>query len=223
MKTLSKVLSKSAGSIALKVAIVIVAVIGGTGMVSSSVFASLAATATNTSGGSVTTGTLKFELASSSVAGITGGFSTPITKMAPGDTVNRYIDLTNSGTLDGINPKVALASSAVTPLTTNATTGLQITIQNCSIAWTASGTCSETTTSVLVATPATTLVAGATSITLPSTLTLAKSYLKISMGLPAGTENIVNGVIPTTSVLGQTTNLTWSFSIDHNAAGVTNS
>ena len=61
MNPKASVLSKSAGSMALKITIVIAAAIGGAGLVASNVFASLSATATNTSGGTVTTGTLKLE------------------------------------------------------------------------------------------------------------------------------------------------------------------
>ncbi len=89
MNPMSAALSKGAGSIALKVTIVVTAAVGGAGMVSSNVFAALTATASNTSGGSITTGTLSLTVAPSSVTGITGGFTSAITAMGPGDTVNR--------------------------------------------------------------------------------------------------------------------------------------
>ena len=111
MNPMSAALSKGAGSIALKVTIVVTAAVGGAGMVSSNVFAALTATASNTSGGSITTGTLSLTLAPSAVTGITGGFTTAITAMGPGDTVNRYIDLTNAGTLDGASPTLQLSTA----------------------------------------------------------------------------------------------------------------
>ena len=69
------------------------AAIGGAGLVASNVFAALTATATNTTGGSITSGTLKLTLAPSAVSGITNGFTTAIAGFAPGDTANRYIEL----------------------------------------------------------------------------------------------------------------------------------
>ena len=98
---MSMALSKGAGSMALKVTIVTAAALGGAGMVATNVFAALTATATNTSGGQVTTGILSLTMAPSGTVGITNGFTTPIDKVGPGDTFNRYIDLTVAGTLDG--------------------------------------------------------------------------------------------------------------------------
>ena len=95
MSPLASTLSKGVGSLVFKVSIVVVAALGGAGLVASNVFAALTATATNTSGGSVTTGTLKLQLAPSGVSGITAGFTSPISAMGPGDTFNRYIDLSN--------------------------------------------------------------------------------------------------------------------------------
>ena len=101
IKSLFSTTAKSVGSIGLKVVIVSAATLGGAALVSSSVFASLTATAFNTSPQSVSTGTLKLSQAPSGVAGLTGGFLTAIAAMAPGDTVNRFVDVTNAGTLAG--------------------------------------------------------------------------------------------------------------------------
>jgi len=221
MNPMTSALSKSAGSVALKVTIVVAAALGGAGMVASNVFAALTATATNTSGGSVTTGTLKLTLAPSSVTGITGGFTTAITAMVPGDTFNRYIDLSNSGTLDGATPTLQISSSDTGTLTESTTAGLQVVIQACTVAWTNTGTCGGTTTSVLASTPVKTLKTSATTITLPSVLTGATNFLKISTSLPAGNENVINGVLPVNTVQGLTASLTWAFVIQERAA-VTN-
>jgi hypothetical protein len=221
MNPMTSALSKSAGSVALKVTIVVAAALGGAGMVASNVFAALTATATNTSGGSVTTGTLKLTLAPSSVTGITGGFTTAITAMGPGDTFNRYIDLSNSGTLDGATPTLQISSSDTGTLTESTTAGLQVVIQACTVAWTNTGTCGGTTTSVLASTPVKTLKTSATTITLPSVLTGATNFLKISTSLPAGNENVINGVLPVNTVQGLTASLTWAFVIQERAA-VTN-
>lgn len=223
MNPINKVLTKSAGSFTLKVVVVLVAAVGGAGLVSSNVFAALTATATNTSGGSITTGNLSLTLAPSAVSGITGGFSTAISNFAPGDTVNRYIELTNAGTLDGQLPTLGLAAAPSNALTTNAINGLQITVASCSTQWSNTGTCAETTTAVLAATPATTLVGSAQALTLPSTLAGAVNHLKVTISLPVGNENVVNGVLPVGTVQGLTTALTWSFSITERNGITTNS
>ena len=221
-KTLGLSLGKAATATLIKVAIAGVAVMGGTALVSSSVFASLTATATNTSGGSVATGTLSLTQAASGVAGITGGFTTAISAMGPGDTVNRYINLTNGGTLDAINPTLQISATPANALTTSATAGIQVTIKNCTVDWTNAGVCSGTQTTALAATAASAL-GSAAALTLPSTLAGAVSHLQISIALPAGTENTLNGVLPGGTIQGLTTAITWTFNETERTGTTTNS
>lgn len=220
-KGIGMALSKGAGSLAFKIAIVATAAIGGTALVSSSVFASLTASATNTTGGSVTSGTLKLTQAASTVNGITGGFETAIANMAPGDVINRYVTLTNAGTLDAITPTLALAGTGPTLLTSDATKGLQIAVNNCSVAWTNAGVCSATTTAVMASTPAATL-ATAQALTLTNTAGFT-SNLKISITLANGTENVLNGALPTGTIQALSTVLTWTFSQTQRTGVTTNS
>ena len=223
MNPMATVLSKSAGSIALKITIVAAAAIGGAGMVSSNVFAALTATASNTSGGSVTTGTLSLTLAPSAVSGITGGFTTAITAMGPGDTVNRYVDITNAGTLDGATPTLAVTTVDSNTIVNNAVTGLQVTVSACTVAWTNAGVCGGVTTSVIGLTPVATLKSSAQTITLPTVLATGVNRLKVSISLPAGSENTVNGVLPVGTVQGLTAALTWQFTVTERSAVTTNS
>lgn len=218
----TSVLSKSAGSMALKITIVIAAAIGGAGLVASNVFASLSATATNTSGGTVTTGTLKLEYLA---AGSSLAFSSPISALGPGDTVNRYIDLSVTGNLDGESATVQISTSDSNTLVNDSLKGLQISISACSVAWTqtGAGTCSGTTTSVLTSTPVVTLKASATSIVLPSTLAAGVNRLRLTTNLPAGSENTINGVLPVGTVQGLTASLTWAFVIQERAVTNTSS
>lgn len=222
MKPMTSALSKSAGSTALKVTIVVAAALGGAGMVASNVFAALTATATNTSGGSVTTGTLKLEYAA---AGASGGFATAITAMGPGDTINRYIDLSVTGNLDGDSPTVVIATSDSNTLVNDPTKGLQLSVTACSVAWTqvGAGTCSGTTTVVLASTAASTLKAGAANIVLPSTLAASVNRLRLTIYLPPVSENTINGVLPVGTVQGLTAALQWSFVIQERTATNTSS
>lgn len=214
---------KNLKSLLLKVTIATTAIAGGAGLVSSNVFASFTATASNTSGGSVSSGTLKLVLAPSTVPGITNGFTGAIANMGSGDVVNRFIDLTNSGTLDGNSPTLQIAISESNTLTADATKGLQIAISSCSIAWTNAGVCNETTTVVMVSKPLSTIVTSAQSLTLASTLAGSVNRLKVSTTFPASTENVVNGVLPVNTVQGLSASLTWSFVILERSPSTTNS
>lgn len=76
--------------------------------------------------------------------------------IAPGDTMQRSFDLNVSGTLDVASIALTTTASPSTLLDTDATNGLQMVIDKCSVAWTESGVspaftyaCSGTTTSVL--------------------------------------------------------------------------
>jgi len=200
----------SLGTVTAKVALVAAAALGGTAIVSSSVFASLTATASNTSGGSVSTGTLKLTQAASGVAGITGGFVTDITNVAPGDTVNRYIDLTNGGTLGGQTMTLAIAATPSNALTTNGSIGLKVTVNECSVNWTSVGVCSGVTTVALSQASLLSLATPAT-LTLSSLASLAVNHLQFVINLPAGSEVTNNGALPGTTVQGLTTAVTWNF------------
>ena len=218
MKAMTMALSKGAGSIALKITIVSAAALGGAGMVATNVFAALTATATNTSGGQVTTGSLSLTLASGAGS---GGFTTSVGNMAPGDTFNRYVNLVNGGNLDGLNPTLLLSTTDTNTLVESATAGLQITIAGCSIAW-VSNSCNETQTAVLTQTSVKNLKTSASNLTLGTLAAGTTNYLKVSIFLPNSSENILNGVIPNTSIMNKSATLTWSFTIDQRTGGTFN-
>ena len=215
---------KRFGTFTVKIAIVAAAALGGTALISSSVFAALTASSNNTTGGSVTTGTLILTQASSGVSGITGGFTTAITAMAPGDVINRYVDLTSSGTLNSASMTLGASGSPSTALTTNGTAGLQVTIKECSVAWTDTGTCSGVQTTDLASASVLSLVTPA-SLTLQSNSLLSGAviHLQIGIALPAGSEVTVNGTLPVGTVQGLTTAITWTFTETQRIATTTNS
>src|ERR1019366_2503317 len=116
-------------------------------------------TAFNTAAQSVTTGSLKLTQLPSGVAGLTAGFVTAVTSVAPGDTINRYVDITNGGTLSGQTMTLSVADSAATALTTSAGNGLQVTVKECTVAYTTvTGACSGVESTVLAATSANALL-----------------------------------------------------------------
>jgi spore coat-associated protein N len=131
--------------------------------------------------------------------------------MAPGDTVNRFIDITNGGTLDGTALTLKVADAAATTLTTDATNGLQITVTQCSVAFTTgTGACSGTTTTPLATISANGLLT-AQSLTGITTTAGAVARLKFTLTLPAGSEVTTNGNLPSGTVQGVTSTLTWTF------------
>lgn len=197
-----------------KITVVAAAVVGGGALVSSSVFASLTAVATAST--SVTSGTLS--LTDTATAG-SGGLVTAIPAMAPGDVVNRYVDLTNGGTLDADTTTVRIVATS-NALTTDATKGLKVTISACSVAW-VTGSCSGTTTSVLAQTAVSAIVAADQNLSLPSKLAGAINRLKVSLLLPDNTEVTTNGALPSGTIQGLTATLAWTFTEQQRTATTT--
>ena len=223
MKLLSISMLQGATRLTVKLLIVATATVGGGALVSSSVFAALTASASNTSGGSVTTGTLSLTQAPSGVTGITGGFATAITAMAPGDVVNRYVDLTNAGTLN-ISTMTLGVTGTANALLQNGTTGLQVTIKECSVAWTNGGVCSAGSTNVLAS-------SSLLSLATPASLTLASgaltsggvTHLQLAIALPTGSEVTTNGTFIGGTIQGLTASVTWTFLGTQRTATTTNS
>jgi len=205
------------------VAILAIAAMGGVALASQSVLASLNATAFNTTAQSISTATLKLTQAPSGQTGLTAGFNTAVTNVAPGDTINRYVDITNGGTMAGQSMTLQLADAANTVLTSDPTNGLQVVISECSTTFTATtGACGGTTTTALSSTSANALVAAAKSLTVSSTAAGAVVHLKFAISLPAGSETTANGVLPLGTVQGLTSTLTWTFSETQRLATNTN-
>jgi spore coat-associated protein N len=198
----------------------VLAAVVGVGLTVGGTYAALNATAYNTTATAIGSGTLKLTLADNGA-----GFTTAITNMAPGDVVNRYVDLSNSGTLDGRALTFTAADAGTTKLSTDATNGLHVTVTQCSGAtWTpGTGVCGGSTTALLTnaavktinTTPAT-LVAGA--ITTGTVL-----HLQVSIVLPDQTETTTNGTLPGSTIQGLTGALTWSFVESQRTVTTTNS
>lgn len=216
MKLNSVMAVQGAARLTVKIVVVATAIAGGGALVSSSVFASLTAVATAST--SVTSGTLS--LTDTATAG-SGGLVTAIPAMAPGDVVNRYVDLKNGGTLASDTTTVILTGSG-NALTTDGTNGLQIFMQACSVAWTiGTGGCGGTTSTVLAQQSANAVLTSKT-LTLPSYAANAVTNLKISISLPGGTEVTTNGAFPSGTIQGLTTTLAWTFTEQQRTATTTN-
>ncbi len=185
------------------------------------VWATLTATAANVTPEQVSSGTLKLTLANSGA-----GFSQNITNLAPGDTVNRYVALTNGGTLDAQALTLQVNATGANALISDSGTGkaLRVTVTECvGAAWTPdTGACGGTKAVLLAATPLNGL---ASAVSLPAGAMVAGDVqnLQVSVQLPDQNETTVNGALPASTVQGQSVNLTYTFAETQRTAQTTTS
>jgi hypothetical protein len=188
-----------------------------------SVIASLNATAFNTVAQQINTGTMKLELANSG-----NGFSTNISNLVPGDVVNRYVTLSNTGSVDGIGLTLKTAQTGTPTLISDGTGGatnqaLRLTVNSCSVAWdTSTGVCGGTAEVELVATP----IGSLTSATALSSETLNSNtlkYLQMQITLPNQNETTVNGALPQNTIQNGAVNITYTFDLTQRLATTVNS
>jgi len=111
--------------------------------------------------------------------------------IAAGDTMQRAIDLSYSGTISFGSATLTTSATSSSLLDTDATNGLQIAIDKCSQAWTESGppytyTCGGSTSSVL----ASRALIGSSIALSGLTLTAGSSdHLRVTVTLPSSADN----------------------------------
>jgi hypothetical protein len=151
-------------------------------------------TSTTSASAAVSSGTVQIALGA---AGGANRLSVGASGLVPGDTVQRAVDLSVSG--DQALSAVALTTTASpsSVLDTDATDGLQMVIDACSVPWTESGTapaytysCSGTTTGVV----ATRAVIGS-NLALPGVglNPTDVSHLRVTLALPTAAGNAFQG------------------------------
>jgi hypothetical protein len=188
-----------------------------------SVLASLNATAFNTTAQNINAGTLKLDLANSG-----NGFGASISNIVPGDVVNRYVTLTNSGTLNGIGLTLKTSQTGTASLITDGTGGvttkaLKLTVTSCSVAWnTSTGACTGTTSTELNSTVIGSLTS-ATPLTNGTMSSSAAKYLQMKIELPDQNETTINGALPSNTVQGGAVDVTYTFDLAQRVATITNS
>lgn len=188
-----------------------------------SVLASLNATAFNTVAQNINSGTMKLDLANNG-----DGFQQSINKIAPGDIVNRYVTLTNSGTLDGIGLALKTAQTGTSSLITDGvspstTKALKLTVTSCSVPWnTSTGTCAGTSTQEIASTTLGSLTSN-TAFSSPNMASGALRYLQMQLQLPDQNETTVNGTLPSNTVQGGSVSITYTFDLAQRVATTTNS
>lgn len=213
----------STALVTTKIAAVFTAMAVSISVASPYVTAALSATAANPVAQTITSGTLSLTSANNG-----NGFSTTLSAMAPGDIQNRYVNYTNAGTLDAQGLNLSIADAGSTILTSNGTTGLQVTVTGCSVAWTvATGLCSGTAATVA----GTDLLASTSLLGLKTVAGVVNSgvitagatkFYKFSIALPNTTEVTTNGVLPGGTVQGLTATVTWTLTTAQKAAVTTN-
>jgi hypothetical protein len=187
------------------------------------VYASLSGRATGAE--SVSSGTLDLALSRDSGA----GFSTFAGMLAPGDTDNVYVNLTNTGTLaSAAGMRLWVGAVPASPLSNGAAAGEGLTVRltRCSVAWTlATGTCTGATTNMLAATQVRTMNTLATARALANVPALAVggsvAHVQVTLGL-VGTEKSLNGVPPAKTIQGHPATLTYTFIEQQRVGVVTN-
>ncbi|GAB6987632.1 TasA family protein [Nocardioides pyridinolyticus] len=140
-----------------------------------------------------------------STAASARGLDIAATNLVPGDTVERTITLTRSSDTESFGSvKLTTAGSTSNLLTTDTANGLQLKVDQCSVAWTKPAnsnalTCSGTTTSILAqrAVVGSALDLGAATTTLNASG--ATSNLRVTVSLPNTADNNFQGLANTIS------------------------
>ena len=178
----------------------------------------ITAIAYNSPGQAVTSGKISLALADNGA-----GFTTAVSGLLPTDVVNRYVDVSNSGTADATNLTLTVTAASANKLVTDATNGLQIGIASCSGTWTpGSGACSGAITTLVATTAVSAMTATPQSVISGTFAQGAVAHLRVTLSLPGQSETTTNGVLPANSIQALTNTLTYTFT-DTQRAGVTTS
>lgn len=151
-------------------------------------------TDTKSAAPTITTGTVA--LAAIGTSATNNRLSVGASNLASGDTMQRTVDIKNIGTLTLSTITLTTSASTSSLLDTDATNGLQVVIDKCSVAWTESGppytyTCGGSTSSVL----ASTAVIGSNLALSNLTLTAnTDNYARVTLTLPSGAGNSFQGL-----------------------------
>jgi predicted ribosomally synthesized peptide with SipW-like signal peptide len=145
-------------------------------------------TSTTSENHTISSGTVTIALGATGAA--TNRLNVGASALAPGDTVQRSVDLTNSGSIDLAGVTLTTTASPSSLLDTDATNGLQMVVDKCSVAWTEAGppytyTCGGTTTTVLASRP----VVGS-NLSLSNAMSSgATDHLRVTLTLPNTADN----------------------------------
>lgn len=167
-------------------------------------------TSTTSQSHTISTGTVTISLGATGAA--TNRLNIGASGLVPGDTLQRSVDLTNSGSIDLASVTLTTSAAPSSLLDTDATNGLQMVIDRCSQAWTEAGppytyTCGGTTSSVLASRAV--IGSNMTLSNLGSTTHGATDHLRVTLTLPNGADN---------SFQNQSSTITYAFTGTQRAA-----
>jgi predicted ribosomally synthesized peptide with SipW-like signal peptide len=160
-------------------------------------------TSTTSENHTISSGTVTIALGATGAA--SNRLNVGASALAPGDTVQRSVDLTNSGSIDLSGVTLTTTASPSSLLDTDATNGLQMVVDKCSVAWTEAGppytyTCSGTGSSVLASRA---VIGSNLSLSnLVATTPGQTDHLRVTLTLPSGA--------PTT-LQNQSSTITYAF------------
>lgn len=124
--------------------------------------------------------------------------------LVPTDTVQRSFDITNSGSQDLASLTISTTATSSSALDTDATNGLQIVVDRCSVAWTESGstpafsyTCGGSTTSLVTSQGV--IQSGLTLAGLSALTAAGTDHLRVTLTLPSAAPNSMQGLSSTIS------------------------
>ncbi|MHB1787473.1 MAG: TasA family protein [Acidimicrobiales bacterium] len=192
-----------------------VAVAGGIAAIGAGAFATFNATV---AGGpqAINSGTMKIDLGATGAS--TNRLTVNATNIAPGDTIDRSVDLSNDSTNNMPFSAVTLSTSfsPSSLLNTSSTMGLQLTVSECSVPWTEAGTspaftytCSGTTTSLLGPAPWAMTATSLGALNVLSGSNTAVDHLLFHLVLPSTADNTLQG---------QSSTVTYTFTATQRAA-----
>ena len=149
-------------------------------------------TASTSENQSVSAGSMVVEL------GATGANDLTIaaTDIAPGDTIQRAVSVENTGSIDFASLSLTTSAPVTSSfLDTDATDGLQIVIEKCSVAWTDAGgnaySCGGTTTTVVASSP---VIQAATDLgSLASLSAGGVNHLRVTLTFPGTADDTFQG------------------------------
>ena len=174
----------------LSIALILIAVsLAGVGA-----FATFTSTASVSQ--SVTSGTVTIGLGDTGTAD--NRLDVAATGVVPGDTIQRAVKVSNTGNQDFASISLTTTATTSSLLDTDATNGLQMVIERCSVAWSESGSapaytysCSGTTSTVV----SSRAIIGA-GVTFANVLLTAGStnHLRVTVSLPSTAGNSLQGL-----------------------------
>lgn len=157
-------------------------------------------TSSTSASGTPATGTVTIALGATGAS--TNRLNIGATDVAPGDTLQRSFDLTNSGSINLASVTLTSTASPSSLLDTDVTNGLQMVVDRCSVAWTEAGvapaytySCGGSTTTVLASRA---VIGAAIALSsLSSTTAGVTDRLRLTLTLPGTAGNTFQNITST--------------------------